>query len=44
MFKRILASAAGVVLEFGVLKGYDCLSLCLRDAGSTKVGSLALKL
>lgn len=42
MYKGILASAAGVALEFGVPKGQDCLCLCLRDADSTMTDSCAL--
>ena len=43
VYKGILASAAGVVLEFGVYKGHDCLSLMSKRCFSTNKSSFALR-
>jgi len=43
VYKGILASAAGVVLEFGVYKGQDCLSLMSKRCSNTKKSSFALR-
>lgn len=43
VYKGILASAAGVVLEFGVYKSQDCLSFMYKRRSGTKKSSFALR-